>query len=417
MKHSKITLYKAAAICDAQGTFARPGAVAVKNGRVIDAGHPENIAKRHHDGAKTIDLSDSLLIPALVNAHAHLDLSSIAPGDYCGDFIQWLKNVIAQRPTSEKEISAAVEKGLEMSRSAGVGYLADIAGSVQAIVARRNASDKIALAGVSYLETLGIGHNQPQSIEKMTRTLEDLPFETQVQGYDRGVILGIEPHAPYSTGHDIYKQAIQLSRRAIYRLSTHLAESKQELEFINSATGPFADLLKEIGKWDDSIQPTGKHPVDLLENELKKGRWLVAHCNYVDETHIDTLQRTGTSVVYCPVASDYFGHTNHKYIQMLGAAVNVCLGTDSLACQSKNAVQPLGIFTQMRYLYRRDQTDPLTLLRMATTNGMLALELSENDATLNKRATAHFAAIKINPDDPRDPLQQALTNSNPVRPI
>src|SRR5690625_4327516 len=87
MKHnSNITLYKTAAICDSEGTFARPGMVAIRHGRVIDAGSPNKISKKLKENAKVICKPNVLLIPALVNAHAHLDLSSIEPQDYDGDF-------------------------------------------------------------------------------------------------------------------------------------------------------------------------------------------------------------------------------------------------------------------------------------------------------------------------------------------
>jgi aminodeoxyfutalosine deaminase len=77
----------------------------------------------------------------------------------------------------------------------------------------------------------------------------------------------------------------------------------------------------------------------------------------------------------------------------------------------------MGILPQMRHLFRRDQTDPNLLLKMATTHGMLALEFSETHATLHKSAPAQFAAIKIDPDDPLDPLVQALSGDQLVMPI
>ena len=417
MKQRPVTLYLSAAICDSQGTVARPGAVAVRHGRIIAAGKPDDIPRRWRQGASVIDLPDDLLMPALVNAHAHLDLSGLGPITFPGNFIDWLKQIIERRPTDPGEIGKAVRRGLTLSREAGVGYVADVAGSVHAIHARLNSPADVILPGVSYLECVGIGQREAEAMELVERMLAQLPFETPVPGYDRGVVLGIEPHAPYSTGRRVYEQATQLSRRAIYRLTTHLAESKEEIEFVKEAGGPFAELLKSIDKWDDSIKASGDHPIDWLEPELRRGRWLLAHCNYVEDRHIETLQRTGTSVVYCPVASDYFKHTGHRYREMLDAAVNVCLGTDALVCQATDDPQPLGIFSQMRYLYRRDKTDPYLLLRMATTNGMLALEFSESDATLSKRAPAHFATVRIDRNDPRDPLEQALLSDQPVKAI
>jgi aminodeoxyfutalosine deaminase len=417
MKQDRTTIYRAAAIADAQGTSARPGAVAVKHGRIIASGPTDAMPKRLLKNALFIDRPDELILPALVNAHAHLDLTPIGPLAYSGDFTDWLRDVLKLRPTEPKAIIDAVRQGLLLSREAGVGHLGDIAGSTASVMGRRQAPNHAVIPGVSYLESFGLGANQATTIARVQRALQDLPFETRIDFHDRGAVLGLAPHAPYSTGLDVYKAANRLSHERIYRLTTHLAESPEELRFVQNADGPFAQLLKELGKWDDSITPANTHPVSWLEPVLKHARWVLAHCNYLDDEHIDMLQRTGTSVAYCPIASEYFGHANHRYRDMLDAGVNVCLGTDSILCQPPDEPQPMGILPQMRRLYRRDQTEPGTLLKMATTHGMLALEFSENDATLQKRAPAIFAAVKIDPDDRLDPLVQALLNDHPVTPI
>ncbi len=417
MKQDRITIYRAAAIRDAQGTSARPGAVAVKHGRVIASGPTDSMPKRLTKNAQFIDRPNDLILPALVNAHAHLDLTPIGPVPYGGEFTAWIREVIKLRPADPKAIIDAVRQGLVLSRGAGVGHLADIAGSTASVMGRRQAPREAVIPGVSYLECFGLSANQASTIARVQRALEDLPFETRIENHDRGAVLGLGPHAPYSTGLDVYKTANRLSHERIYRLTTHLAETQEELRFVRDADGPFAELLKELGKWDDGIKPTQMHPVQWLEPVLKHARWVLAHCNYVEDEHIDILQKTGTSVVYCPIASEYFGHVDHRYRDMLDAGVNVCLGTDSILCQPADEAQPMGILPQMRRLYRRDQTEPSTLLKMATTHGMLALEFSETDATLQKRAPAVFASVKIDPEDRLDPLVQALLNEHPVVPI
>jgi cytosine/adenosine deaminase-related metal-dependent hydrolase len=420
MKQRPATVYHAAAIRDAYGHTARPGAIVVRNGRVLAGGDPDDLPRRLTDGAQHIDRGDALLIPSLVNAHVHLDLAGLDPIAFNGDIRAWLGHVMAHRPDQPGAIAQAVHRGLRLSREAGVGFVGDIAGAVPAIEARLNAPGELALPGVSYLECLGIGRDQAERFDQTVDQLDRLPFETDVPGHDRGVVLGIEPHAPYSTGKQVYELATKLSHRRIYRLATHLAEWQAELEFVRTGTGPFADLLKELGKWDNAITPAGDHPIDWLEPELRRGRWLLAHCNYVENRHIEILHRTGTAVAYCPEASDYFHHRGHRYRDMLDEGVNVCLGTDSTLCQGPADDvddQPLSIFRQMRYLYHRDETEPDTLLKMATTNGMLAMEFSEADATFRKGAPAHFNAIRIDADEKTDPLIQALTNKQPVEPI
>lgn len=413
MKQGPITVYRAAAVKDAGRIDARPGAVMVRHGRVIAAGQLDHLPRRYLKQARFVDLPDSLLMPAMVNAHAHLDLSDIGPVPYNGDFIDWLRQAIDQRPQTYETIAAAVHRGLAMSRTAGVGFLGDIAGSIHAIHARRHAPQAMRLVGVSYLECFGHGPNQKTNLEQAAMLLDDLSFETDVPGIDRGGVLGLSPHAPYSAGLDLYNEAVKLGQRRIYRLTTHLAESPEELEFVKNAAGPFAEMLQAMGKWQPSIQPTGLHPVNWLEPALKRGRWLLAHANYLDDEHIGILQRTGTSVVYCPIASDYFGHRNHRYRDLLEAGVNVCLGTDSILCQPAEEPQPMSILAQMRYLYRRDNTDPDLLLAMATTHGMIGMELSEYEATLQKGSHALLAKVTINPDDGKPPLVQALEGNQP----
>ncbi|GAB4110842.1 MAG: amidohydrolase family protein [Phycisphaeraceae bacterium] len=417
MNQQPLTIYRAAAIRDAQGTNARPGAIAVRHGRIVASGHPDTLPKRLLKNAHYVDRPNDLLLPCFVNAHAHLDLTSLGPTPNPGPFTDWLRHVIQHRPTDPKQIIDSVRLGLKLSRQAGVGHLGDIAGSTAAIMARRQAPRELLTPGVSYLECFGLAGRQDETIRHVERTLSDLPFETRIESHDRGAVLGLAPHAPYSTGLEVYRAANRLSHSRIYRLTTHLAETEEEIQFVREAKGPFVDLLRELGKWDDAIEPTDQHPIDWLEPILKHARWLLAHCNYVDDNHIEILQRTGTSVVYCPIASDYFGHTGHRYRDMIEAGVNVCLGTDSILCQPADEPQPMGILAQMRYLFRRDQTDPDLLLKMATTHGMLAMEFSENDATLQKRAPAQFAAVRIDPDDPLDPLVQALSSREPVTPI
>lgn len=433
MRSSKITLIHAAAIRDALGTQAQPGSLLIRNGQIVAAGHPDQLPNRLvRKATQIIEKPDHLILPAFVNAHAHLDLTTIGPVPYpvestsneaekSAPFRDWLKYVMTHRPADNPSIAVAVVNGLKQSRAAGVTTIGDIAGTPEAIIARRQADASVQCAGVSYLECFGFGEHGRAAFESAAQTLIDMDFESPVPHRSRGVILGLQPHAPYSASPEVYRQSVEFSRQRIVRLSTHMAESLDELTFTRDAAGPFADLLRDLGKWSNDIKPTRQHPVDQLDPVLKRGRWLLAHCNHLDEHHMDILHRTGSSVVYCPIASDYFGHTHpehtHPYEALLEHGVNVCLGTDSILCQPADEPQPMSILAQMRYLHRRDLADPETLLAMATVNGMIALEHSETDSTLRKGAPAQFVSVAIDNDSQVDPLIQALTNAALVEPM
>lgn len=413
------TIYRAGAVIDALGLHARDAAVAVRDGRILAAGPASQVRRLIGQGDRVIDLPDRLILPALANAHAHLDLTPLGPRPYEGDFVSWVRGLQRDRPASAEVIAAGVGRGLQLSREAGTGWVGDIASSVQALRARVGAPPGAGLAGVSYLELIGRGRDALAAAEACCR--EAVAVTATVDSAGQASLdvrlapaMGLQPHAPYSTGLDLYNLAA--TEPTDVPRSTHLAELREEEQFVREAAGPFADFLRRIGKWNDSIRPARVSPVAHLRATLARGRWLVAHCNYVNDDDIAILRETGTSVAYCPIASEYFGHAGHRYREMLEAGVNVCLGTDSILCQPAGEPQPLGVLPAMRRLFRRDGVDPQTLLAMATWRGLVAMfgPGAREWASLRPGAPARFAAVRFDPADATDPLTQTLRGDERV---
>jgi cytosine/adenosine deaminase-related metal-dependent hydrolase len=382
------------------GPDARPGALVVHGGKVVEAGPAEPLQRRHAVEPDRIeDHPDRVLLPGLINAHVHLELTGIGPQPYGEDFIIWVLQI--RRVTAEwstDDYVASARRGAAAARAAGTEAVGDIAGS-DATAAVRPAGG---LGGVSYLEMFGMG---PPWDEAGRSRLAD-PGEAD----------GFHPHAPYSAGPGLFEAASASG----LPVSCHLAETRDEATFVAEGGGPFFELLQRLGKWSPefaSAYGQGLSPVRWMEPYLRQAPWLLAHCNYVEDDDLALLAETGASVAYCPVASDYFGHHpsggggggGHRYRDMLDAGINVCLGTDSVLCQPPDEPQPLGILPQMRHLHRRDGTDPATLLRMATTNGRRALGLGED--------VTRLASVPIDPDDATDPLTQALRRNDPATAI
>lgn len=420
MFDAQTILFKAAGVCDATGINHRPGVVVVRDGCVAAVGAAAEASHWAQGRYRLIELPVSLILPALVNAHAHLDLSLIGPTRFEGDFEAWLSEVKRRRPTDPAQVAAAVGAGLEQSVAAGVGFVGDIAASTAAISARANWRGVRAVGGVSYLECFGIGRRQARGFIDLVTRLRSLPAGLTGGSGAADFQMGIQPHSPYSAGPALYTAVGRYAAERNLRLCTHLAETEDEIVFVRDASGPLADLLRRLDKWDDSIRPTGLHPIAALAPALRLGSWLLAHCNYMDHPEIQTLAALGASVAYCPRASEYFGHPRtgkHPYQQMLDAGVNVALGTDSILCQDAAESQPLGILPQMRLLYRRDAADPLTLLRMASVNGLRAMGLDEGLATLQVGTPASLTAARVDPRDPTDLLVQVLRSNAPIQPL
>lgn len=403
-----ITAIHAAVARDAAGVNLQPAALLIRDGVIAWIGRPGELQMPRGD-VQVLDLPDTLLLPAMVNAHAHLDLTAMGPQPYGGDFGGWVGGVMRGRPTDDDAITAAVELGLKLSREAGVGWVGDIAGSDTAARAFRDAGERANVGGTAWLECFGIGERATTAAAMAIDRLRALQSTAS-----RGVHVDLQPHAPYSAGLPLYEAA---ARQASARPCTHLAETLEELQFVRDATGPFADLLQRIGKWDDSIVPLNVSPVRHLARVLSLAPWVVAHCNYVTDDDIAILAATGTSVAYCPIASEYFRHANHRYRDMLAAGVNVCLATDSILCQPVDDPHPLGLLGAMRRLHQRDGTDPATLLAMATVNGASALGLPSLASTLAVGAPARLVGVRIDAQSSQDVLTQAMRSDYPLHVI
>lgn len=402
MKHARPTVLYASAVRDAAGVNASPGAVLVQDGRVVAAGEPDSLPAELVQQAEVIERPNDLLLPAMVNAHTHLELTEVGPQPYdpAGGFVGWVK---------------ALRSRINASHPAQIDHAALIAGG-QALVQGVQAAGDIAsfditslrafsgLNGVCYHELFGLGS----------------PFQAEAFETIERARSGLQPHAPYSAGPALFEAATHTG----LPVSTHLAETYEEAAFVGSLTGPLVDYVKSIGRWHDSFAEhyaQGLSPVQwmrpYLETAAPDGGWLVAHCNYISDDDIAILADTNTSVAYCPIASEYFGHENHRYREMLAAGVNVCLGTDSIVGTDSNDPQPLGLLSAIRRLYERDQIDSDTLLAMATTFGAKALRLDDKTATLQPGAPARFACIPITPSNETDPLVKVLTGQDPVEAI
>lgn len=413
----------AAAVRDAAGVNSRPGAVAVVDGRILAAGALEHVRRRLTTApARTLELPDKLILPALVNAHAHLDLAAVGPQPFDGDFPAWLRRASAARPSGDADIAAAVRLGLRLSREQGVGVVGDIAFSIAAVTARLEDP----MPGVSYVECFGPVGYVDRFRDRLDQMLDRIQAAHAQHPEAERLRIGISPHAPYTTSAAIYEHVLGRRVQHGYPLTTHLAETPEEDQFIRHARGFFVEHLKHYRQWSDATAAHGCHPVQWMGPSLAVAPWLVAHCNYVDDEAITLLARCGASVVYCPRASAYFGHPRpgvlgsdgqHRYRDMLAAGINVCLGTDSILCQPPDEAQPHGILAQMRSLFRRDRIDPATLLKMATVNGLRGLEMPPRDATLEPGAPARLATVSVDSDDPTDPLTQVLRTNAPLEPV
>lgn len=415
----------AGALADATLGVVTPGAILLRIHpdqvvEVLAVGEPGALDAPHLPTPdRAFSLPEHLLLPGLVNAHTHLDLTHIGPvaHDPTRGFVPWVEHIRANRRDSPDGIAESVRLGVELSLAGGTVAVGDIAGAPNGrlTVTPAHVLGDSRLAGVSFLEFFGIGRSAAGSVDQLDRFVrEALPvLRRKLEGCP--VRVGLQPHAPNTVDLGVYRWATALAARHDLPLSTHLAETSEEQAFIAHGTGPQRAMLEGFGLWDDSVLHhigQGQHPVAHLGRLLRDHRVLCAHVNDATDEAVGLLAETHTPVVYCPRASAYFGADSHfgphRYRDMLAAGVRVCLGTDSIV--NLDTPNRISVLDEMRLLFRRDGVDARTLLRMGTVHGAEALGLDSGAVTLHPGPLAGLLAVPISGSDP---WGSAMGGNNP----
>lgn len=396
---------KARWIVPVAGEPVENGLMAVEDGRIV------SLSRGAVHEPCDADYGDAVILPGFVNAHTHLDLTAFGGCvPYLGSFTDWIRILVSMQTAegAEARMDRGVADGLQQSLAAGVTCVADIGCGERAVQAWSTA----ALHVVGFFEAIGMGPRRfdvhPRSLRRGVGLCEALQAaragKASCAQSRRTFIPSISPHAPYSTAPEVYREAIAFCRERGLPVCTHLAETREETEFLARGTGPFRTLLEHRGLWDGSFVPPGCSPAEYAETlGLLACRPLLAHVNYVSESDIDLLARRQCSVVYCPRTHRFFEHAPHAYGRMLARALNVCVGTDSLA-----SAPSLSILEELRFLRQIDADLPDdVLLEMGTLRGARALGLDDRLGSLEPGKHADFVVLPMDRRDAR-PLEALL---------
>ena len=202
-------------------------------------------------------------------------------------------------------------------------------------------------------------------------------------------------HAPHTSSPDLLRflKYHTLSRQLPF--SIHVAESRDETEFITTGQGRWASFLGERGI-DCSAWPLpSRSPVQYLNDlGLLDPLTIAVHLLNVDETDLNIIARTGAVPVLCP-RSNMNLHSMLPDLPLMlkygSAKLKPALGTDSLA-----STDSLNMFDEMAFIARQfPQIKPSDILAMATINGAHALGYGSAAGSLEKGKTACFLYIPL----------------------
>ncbi len=361
----------------------RDGWVAVDRGRVVALSR-----RPPSDGTPEIDLGEVAVLPGLVNAHTHLELSylrdEVPPAS---QFVSWIRGVIAARrkrpDPASPEILESIDRGIEEALACGTAVVGDISNTL----ATFGPLARSPLAGVVFYELIRFSAQDARGfVEEAAAALEALPPTERVRAT-------LAAHAPYSVAPLVFRAIREaVDRDPFSACSVHLSESAEEVEFIRSGGGPWRTMLEELGSWDPQWVPPGGTPVQFLDDSgFLDGRLLAVHGVQMDAADLQRLASRGTTLVTCPRSNGHTGAGAPPLEEFYESGVRVAVGTDSLA-----SAPDLNVFAELATMRALAPSVPAAaLLDSATRQGSRALGFDPDFGTIEAGKLARLLAVAV----------------------
>jgi aminodeoxyfutalosine deaminase len=376
--------YTARWVWTGPGGLHEGAAVVLRDGWIVA------VEDRPPAGAALTDLGEGLLLPGLVNAHTHLELSGLAglvPPQ--GDFVGWLEQMVAIRPDTLRR------NGADATAEAVAGLAADGTALVGDVTNTGKAAQALARAGVgavSFYEALGAAKAEPP------------PAEAQW----RGPVLSaaaVAAHAPYSV--PTARLAALKARAGDLPFCLHLAESVAEVEFIAGVGTEGARLerfLAERGLLRADLDLAATTPLAQAEAAgAVDAATLLVHGVQLTAPEAERIAAVGASLCVCPRSNLGLTGAIAPVEVLLAAGVNLALGTDSLA-----SCPDLSLWAEMTALAAaRPGLEPEAILAMATSGGARALGQAGRFGVLAPGAAGPLAFVPL-PELPQSEVIAAV---------
>jgi 5-methylthioadenosine/S-adenosylhomocysteine deaminase len=360
---------------DANFSVIKDGAICVKDNEIAAIGKSEKICK-DKDAQEIIDAGNAVILPGLVNAHAHSAMSyfrGIADGLPLN---AWLKEHIW--PLEAKFIAPEFVRQsselacLEMAKS-GVTAFADMYFFENILAEVSERAGMRILIGEAILDFKSPSAKTPD--EAIARTLE---YKAAYSGNEL-VRVSLAPHSIYACSKDLLKVVKELSSAHDLPVQIHLAETQEE-------------------ERDASVK-FSMSPVEYLDSlGILSKRTLASHCIWLDEEDLDILASRGVKIVHNPISNLKLGSGIAPIPDFLEKGAAVSLGTDGAA--SNNT---LDLWIEMRaaaLIHKGIRHDPTAvtaheIVKMATLGGAQALGLDNLTGTLEQGKRADFIVVNL----------------------
>lgn len=388
-------IIRARVVVTMDGSPIENGAVAVSGDRIDAVGKFSEVSKRYL-GEEVVDLGEQALLPGLINTHCHLDYTCLRgkiPRQK--SFTDWICAINAEKAKlSPEDYFASINEGFAEAKRFGTTTIANLTAFPE-LISRIE----------SPIRTWWFAELIDVRDPSRANQIVDLVIQ-KLKSAERW---GLAPHAPFTASASLYRRCEEVARSQDVLLTTHLAESCEEMSMLRDASGPLYKFLKEIGRDLTDCghrTPLGHFSETLRDSSTSRLRpatarqalgmtenWIVVHLNELEDDDFDLLTRSTKkfSIVHCPRSHDYFGHSPFQFHKLRELGFNICLGTDSLASNDD-----LSLFGEMRAFQKKfPGVSPEEILKMVTVNSARALREENSLGKIRYEFAADLIAIPI----------------------
>ncbi|MFN5346591.1 MAG: amidohydrolase family protein [Bacteroidota bacterium] len=346
-----------------------------------------------NDAFENFTYVKGIIIPGMVNAHCHLELSHLKgqiPARTNG-MAGFIDQVFSLRANTNDDASREAMIGNDKAMyDEGVVAIGDISNSAISIDVKK----KSGIHYHTFVEVMG-----------MSDALAESRFENGVQLLNRFVendlsSVSLALHAPYS----ISKKLIQLVNTYLKSnspSSIHINESDDELVFCKSKVGQLKEVFEKyklpVQDFDNLTQETVL--IDVVKNLTNAAPLILVHNVKTDLAEIEKANQLNANLYWCLCvqANEYITGQTPDLKIFNNDSLNVVVGTDSLASNTN-----LSLLEELKLISRLNNQIPFErLIKWATINGAKALSKENKIGKIKSGYKPGLTQIlNINPSSP-----------------
>ena len=277
---------------------------------------------------ETIDASEQVILPGLVNTHHHFyqTLTRAHPDAINKELFAWLKSLYPVWAGLTEEMIhvstrlAGVELLLSGCTTAADHHYIFPETAREALDIQVDAINSVGIRATLTRGSMSLGEDEGGLPPRNTIQTEDAILtdcERVIDQYhdaSEGSMLqvALAPCSPFSVSENLMKDSAVLARQKNVRLHTHLAETHDENEFC--------------------LKIFGVRPVDYLERVgwMSDDVWLAHGIHFTDD-EIVRLGKAGVAVTHCPSSNMILGSGQCPILDLEKAGSPVGLGVDGSA--------------------------------------------------------------------------------------